>query len=89
MMEQKNIVVYVTYNLLKKIDKNNNIWEYDPNNSKRIKETLSNDAWTEFNPANDKMMKRKNIDGFLEEFDENEKKIKKTQYQSDKKIFIK
>ncbi|MBT1577030.1 DUF2963 domain-containing protein, partial ['Elaeagnus angustifolia' witches'-broom phytoplasma] len=61
--------------LLKKTDRYNNVEEYD-SHGKLIKKTLSDGVWMEYNPVIEKLIKRKNIDGSIEEFDHNEEKFK-------------
>ncbi|MGE9276621.1 MAG: hypothetical protein ACQKHC_01855 [Candidatus Phytoplasma pruni] len=72
--------------LLKKIDKYNNIYEYG-SHGKLIKKTLSDGVWEEYNPVNEKLRKRKNIDGSIEEFDANEEKYKETDKNGNIKYF--
>ncbi|TKA87830.1 MAG: hypothetical protein PLY_5110 [Periwinkle leaf yellowing phytoplasma] len=95
-----------THKLVKKIDIDNNVFEYDKNNGlllkktdrynnveeygshgKLIKKTLSDGVWMEYNPVNAKMMKRKNIDGSIEEFDDNEEKFKEIDKNNKVKFF--
>ncbi|KOR75234.1 hypothetical protein CPX_001808, partial [Candidatus Phytoplasma pruni] len=72
--------------LLKKIDKYNNIYEYG-SHGKLIKKTLPDGVWEEYNPVNEKLRKRKNIDGSIEEFDANEEKYKETDKNGKVKYF--
>ncbi|XXP77588.1 MAG: DUF2963 domain-containing protein [Lettuce witches'-broom phytoplasma] len=72
--------------LLKKTDKDNNIYEYG-SHGKLIKKTLSDGVWMEYNPVNEKLIKRQNIDGSIEEFDDNEEKFKETDKNGNIKYF--
>ncbi|MFB5029765.1 MAG: hypothetical protein WJU30_00310 [Candidatus Phytoplasma pruni] len=72
--------------LLKKIDKYNNIYEYG-SHGKLIKKTLPDGVWEEYNFVNEKLRKRKNIDGSIEEFDANEEKYKEKDKNGNIKFF--
>ncbi|XXP77477.1 MAG: DUF2963 domain-containing protein [Lettuce witches'-broom phytoplasma] len=96
-----------THKLVKKIDLDGNIYEYDKNNGllllkktdkdntieeygshgKLIKKTLSDGVWMEYNPVNEKLIKRQNIDCSIEEFDDNEEKFKETDKNGNIKYF--
>ncbi|MGL9688097.1 MAG: DUF2963 domain-containing protein [Candidatus Phytoplasma sp. TWB_XP] len=64
----------ITTKLVKKIDSNGNIWEYNPDNGLLVKEIDKYNNITEYD-SHSKIIRRKNIDGSLEEFDSNGKKI--------------
>ncbi|WP_225904286.1 DUF2963 domain-containing protein [Paulownia witches'-broom phytoplasma] len=75
-----------THKLVKKIDKDNTIWEYDKNNGLLLKKTDKDNNVEEYG-SHGKLIKRKTIDGSIEEFDDNEEKFKEIDKNGKVKIF--